>query len=225
MKQVVTRGIVLSRTNFGEADRILTILTPDHGRIRAIAKGVRKIKSKLAGGIELFSISQITFIQGKSDIFTLVSTRLDKHFGLISANIERTMFGYEVLKRINKTVEDNAGSEYFTLLSHVLNALDDQSLPLPVIELWLSAQLLKQAGHSPNLTTDTSNQRLSQEKTYGFDIDKMAFVGKENGRYGPNHIKLFRLAFGLESPSGLGKVKDIDKVMPDCMQLIKSMPG
>lgn len=223
MNQIVTQGIVLSRTDFGEADRILTILTPNHGRIRAIAKGVRKIKSKLAGGIELFSISQITFIQGKSDIYTLVSTRLEKHFGRITVDIERTMFGYEVLKLINRSVEDNAGEEYFSLLSHALEALNEQRLPQPAIELWLSAQLLKLAGHSPNLATDISGSKLSQASTYGFDIDKMAFVERESGNYNANHIKLLRLAFGLQSPLGLGQVKDMDKVMPSTLQLVKTM--
>jgi len=223
MKQIVTTGIVLSRTDFGEADRILTILTPDQGRIRVIAKGVRKIKSKLAGGIELFSVSQITFIQGKSEIYTLVSTRLEQHFGHITTDIERTMFGYEVLKRLNRSVEDNAEREYFTLLSHTLIVLDQLDVPQPAIELWLSAQLLKLAGHSPNLTTDNSGQKLSQEQTYGFDLDTMAFVVKPEGSYDANHIKLIRLAFGLESPLGLRQVKDISKVLPASLQLIKLM--
>ncbi|MDO8591465.1 MAG: DNA repair protein RecO, partial [bacterium] len=71
MNRYVTQGIVLSRTDFGEADRILTFLTNDHGKVRAIAKGVRKSKSKLAGGIELFSISDLTLIIGRGEINTL----------------------------------------------------------------------------------------------------------------------------------------------------------
>jgi len=51
MKRINTHGIVLARTDFGEADRILTFLTPDNGKVKAIAKGVRKQKSKMAGGI------------------------------------------------------------------------------------------------------------------------------------------------------------------------------
>jgi DNA repair protein RecO (recombination protein O) len=58
MKTIVTKGIVLTRTDYGEADRILHFLTPDQGKIAGIAKGVRKSKSKLAGGIELFSVSK-----------------------------------------------------------------------------------------------------------------------------------------------------------------------
>jgi DNA repair protein RecO len=223
MKQVVTQGIVLSRTNFGEADRILTILTPDQGRIRAIAKGARKIKSKLAGGIELFSISQITFIQGKSDIYTLISTRLAKHFGKISSDIERTIYGYEILKLINKSVEDNAEMAYFTILSNSLEALNQLEIPKEVIDLWVQAQMLKLAGHSPNLTADSTHQKLSAERNYKFSIDTMTFVPYQHGMYRPNHIKLIRLAFSLPSPLQLGKVKDIDTVLQPSLSLIKSM--
>ena len=60
-----TSAIILKRVDYGEADRILTLLTPDHGKLSLMAKGVRKIKSKLAGGIELFSISTITFAEGR----------------------------------------------------------------------------------------------------------------------------------------------------------------
>ena len=47
MKQVVTKAIVLARTNYGEADRIVSVLTADKGKVRLLAKGVRKIKSKM----------------------------------------------------------------------------------------------------------------------------------------------------------------------------------
>src|SRR3989344_3076847 len=171
----VTKGIVLSRTNFGEADRILTVLTPDFGKLRLMAKGVRKEASKLAGGIELFSISHITFIKGKIEINTLISTRLIIHFGNISKNIERTMFGYEALKVINRATEDSTGGEYFTLAERTLEALDQPDLDLNLIRLWLYMQLLKLAGHSPNLRTDKTGRKLSEGK-FAFDSDSMSFA-------------------------------------------------
>ena len=54
-----TQAIVLRRTNYGEADRILKVITPQ-GQRSIMAKGVRREKSKLAGGIELFAISDMT---------------------------------------------------------------------------------------------------------------------------------------------------------------------
>ena len=85
MKQLQTEGIVLSRTDYGEADRIINILTPEQGKIALMARGVRKPKSKLAGGIELFSISDISYIKGKGEIGTLISVRLKKHYANIAA--------------------------------------------------------------------------------------------------------------------------------------------
>ena len=58
MKVERTRAIVLKRTNYGEADRILQLLTT-YGKRNVIAKSVRREKSRMAGGIELFSICEV----------------------------------------------------------------------------------------------------------------------------------------------------------------------
>lgn len=64
MKTTRTRAIVLRRTNYGEADRILQLITPE-GRQSVMARGVRREKSKLAGGIELFAVSDVVLGEGK----------------------------------------------------------------------------------------------------------------------------------------------------------------
>src|SRR2546430_6710542 len=99
MKQLVTPAIILARIDYGEADRIITMLTPGHGKLRLLAKGVRRVRSKLAGGIELFSVSTITFIQGRSELGTLVSTRLQQYYSHIVQDLDRTMAGYELIKQ------------------------------------------------------------------------------------------------------------------------------
>lgn len=222
MNQVVTKGIVLSRTNFGEADRIITMLTPDHGKVRLMAKGVRKIKSKLAGGIELFSVSQITYIPGKSDIHTLISSRLTKHYGNIVHDITRTMLGYELLKRINRATEDATEPEYFELIQQTLQTLDG-TLSEQLLELWFDAQLLKISGHQPNLVTDIQGNRLQADQLYTFDFDSMTFAQADNGILTPAHIKFLRLVFGVESPELLGQVTDAAKVAGPSYQLINSI--
>ena len=65
MKTTRTQAIVLRRTNYGEADRVLQILTPD-GKFSVMARGARREKSRLNGGIELFSISEVVIGEGKS---------------------------------------------------------------------------------------------------------------------------------------------------------------
>src|SRR5665213_4492942 len=124
MKQIITKGIVLSRTDYGEADRILTLLTPDQGKLRLMARGVRRMKSKLAGGIELFSVSDITFIRGRGEIGTLVSTRLRTYYRNIVQDIERVQLGYELIKSLNKATEDAPEVDYFELMERSFAALD-----------------------------------------------------------------------------------------------------
>ncbi|MET0980164.1 MAG: DNA repair protein RecO, partial [Candidatus Saccharimonadales bacterium] len=67
MTALRTRAIVLRRTNFGEADRILQLLTPD-GKKSVMARGVRREKSKLAGGIELFAVCDVVITEGKGSL-------------------------------------------------------------------------------------------------------------------------------------------------------------
>lgn len=206
MNQLLTHGIILSRTDFGEADRIITLLTSDHGKIRLLARGVRRVKSKLAGGIELFSVSHITFIRGKGEIGTLVSTRLIRHYGNIVSDIGRTMLGYELIRQLHRATEDEPEPEYYELLEQAFAALDDKAIDVELIKLWFSAQLLRLAGHTPNLQTDTAGAKLEASGRYEFSIDDMAFQGRPDGGFGVDEIKFMRLVFNGNPPVVLAKV-------------------
>jgi DNA repair protein RecO len=223
MKQIVTTGIVLSRTNFGEADRILTVLTPDQGKLRLMARGVRKVKSKLAGGIELFSVSHITFIRGRSEIGTLISSRLIKHYGQIVKSLERTTTAYELIKTLNRATEDEPEPAYFELLTSCFEALDDSAINLALINLWFAMQLLRLAGHTPNLKTDTAGNKLEPDQTYNFDFSSMAFMPAPNGRFSANHIKLLRLGFSHHQPKVLQQVNGLETLLPELTPLVQTM--
>jgi len=70
-----TEGIVLKRTNLGEADCIITLYTPDIGKVRAVAKGARKPKSKLGGHLDLLTQSSLLLARGQNlDIITQSQT-------------------------------------------------------------------------------------------------------------------------------------------------------
>lgn len=195
MKTEQTKAIVLSRINYGESDRIITVLTLDFGKLRLIVKGARKVKSKMAGGIELFSTIEISFIKGKGEIDTLVSARLENHYGKIINDIKRVQLAYDILRSINRHTEDNYDEVYYSLLNVSLTLLDDNNINGDLIKLWFDAQLLSISGHIPNLITDESGQLLDQTKNYFFDHQKMCFSENENGKFNKNHIKFMRLIF------------------------------
>lgn len=221
MKRFSTRGIVLNRTDYGEADRILTFLTPDHGKVRVMARGVRKSKSKLAGSIELFSVSDISFIVGRGEISTLISARLVTHYGGIVKDLDRTSIAYEFLKTIDKNTEDQPEPAYFDLLAQALNALEQPSIDLNLTKLWFSAQLLKLAGHSPNLQTQKDGAKLELGQTYDFDFESMVF---EPGKtYGSNQIKFLRLLFSSNLPVVIQKVQEAPKLSAQLQPVVRLM--
>jgi DNA repair protein RecO (recombination protein O) len=224
VRQQVTIGIVLRRTDYGEADRILTLLTPDQGKLRLMAKGVRRIKSKLAGGIELFSVSHVTYIQGRKDIGTLISARLDKHYGNIVKDIQRTMLAYELIKRLDKATEDEPEPEYFELLQQCFVALDDVSATsLELVQLWFMMQLLRIGGHMPNLQTNAAGGKLSPDERYGFSFEDMAFAASPNGPFTANHIKFLRLGFAGHPPKALGQIQGSAGLVSELLPIVQTM--
>lgn len=225
MKQLVTPAIILQRTDYGEADRILTLLTPEYGKLSLLAKGVRRVKSKLAGGIELFSVSEITFIRGRGGVGTLVSTRLIKHYGRIVSNLDRTMLGYELIKQLHRVTEDEPEAAYFELLREAFEALNDPDMPLELVRAWFGADVLRLAGYTPNLQTDTAGHKLAADQTYQFSIEQMAFAPAPDnqGPFDAAPIKFLRLLFGSNNPKVLKQVLASDQLVKTCSPLIQTM--
>jgi DNA repair protein RecO len=219
-QQIITTGIVLTRVDYGEADRILTMITPDHGKVRLLARGVRRSKSKLAGGIELFSTSQITFLPGRREIGTLISSRLVKYYDQIVKDLDRTMLGYALLKRCNRATEDATESTYYDLLAVTLDALNTPEVDMRLIEIWFDAQLLKLSGHQPNLHTDSNNNKLEVDKLFTFDFDSMSFMPANQGMYTTDHVKLLRLIYGANRPAQLHQIQNIADILAMCQQLV-----
>jgi DNA repair protein RecO len=223
MRQFRTQAIILNRTDYGEADRVITFLTPDHGKVRAIAKGVRRSQSKLAGGIELFSVSDLSFIIGKSEINTLRSSRLVKHYGSIVKDLDRTNSAYGVIKKLDKATEEAPEPDYFYLLQEAFESLDDSSINLELINLWFDMQLLRLGGHTPNLRTDDKANKLSPDKIYSFDSENMRFHEDGRGKFTADHIKFLRLGFSHNSVKVLCRVKGCVKLSKDALPLVQSV--
>jgi len=223
MKRFTTKGIILSRTDYGEADRILTFLTNDHGKVKAIAKGVRKSKSKLAGGIELFSISDLTLIIGKGEINTIISSRLVKHYANLAKDLDRSNMAYGFIHKINKATEEKTEPEYFNLLKAAFEGLDNTNIDPQLSEPWFNLHLLKLTGHAPNLRTTSDGQKLQVGRHYNFDLDRMIFTQGEKGKYSPNHIKFLRFCIGTKTPRVINRIQGTDKLAANCRPLVEAM--
>lgn len=201
-----TKTIILRRVDYEEADRILSVITPEHGKLSLFAKGARRAKSKLAGGLELFCVSDVTFIDGKSDLKTVVSARLDRQFTDIVKNVDATMATYDFLKLIDDNTQDSCDEQFFYLLEHSLASLaagDD----LMLTKAWFYTQILRLGGRSLNLEQQVDGSEFAEDAAYSFQFDDMGFVANPNGHFAPKHIKFLRLLSKVDTPANLLKVE------------------
>lgn len=199
-----TEAIILRRTDYGEADRILNLLTPT-GKMSAIAKGVRREKSKLAGGIELFAVTDLVVAQGKGSVGTVTSARLLKFYNHILRDLARLEFGYEAIRQTNRASEESPEPVWFDLLKLTFENLDDLEIDVRITATWFRLQLAILLGVGLNLATDTRGQRLVLDGRYNFDPGEMAFEPAPGGTYTSDHIKLLRLLSG-SNPRIVAKV-------------------
>lgn len=186
------KSIVLRRTNYGEADRIIDLLTQD-GRMAVIAKGVRKEKSKLAGGIELFAICDVVIAEGKSDLGILISARIINFFGKILNNFERMQFAYEVLSHINIASNTLNTPDWYDITVEILSALDDESIPIELIQTWFYVRIAELHGEELNTIRDIEGSMLHQTKTYRYDNHEKGLAIDDKGPIRAGHIKIMRL--------------------------------
>lgn len=218
MSTIRTKAIVLRRTNYGEADRILQLLTPDHGKLSVMAKGVRREKSKLAGGVELFARSDITIMQGKSDMGILTGARLEEFYRHIMGDIDRLQFGYEAIKQVGRAAETIDEPAFFELLDQTFAALNDLKIDLMITKTWFWLQLAILLGAGLNLTTDVEGNKLQADQRYSYAGDDHGFREHEKGDYGSEEIKIMRL-LSAQSPRVAVQVKGIKELLPVCLRL------
>lgn len=209
-----TTSIVLRRTNYGEVDRILRMLTP-LGQRNVIAKGARREKSKLAGGIELFAVSDIVINSGKGDLGILTSSRLVKFYRHILEDYDRLQFGYEAINLVARASEDLDEPAWYEVLKEVFEGLDNQTVALQLIQTWFYVHYAKLTGYELNLESDVMGKSLDSGKTYMYDINERGLRHAEQGDIDANHIKLLRIMMGRPILA-VAQIGGVSEIIADC---------
>jgi DNA repair protein RecO (recombination protein O) len=154
-----TEAVVLRSMRLGEADRVLHLYTLDRGRVGAVAKGVRKTKSRFGGRLEPLSHVELMLHQGQSDLQTVTGVHLLHSHRTAREDYYRLsvgLIGAEAMLRLFS--EQEANDRAFTALTRFLDALDEapHAADRPALDpLGLSFQLklLWLSGYLPHLTS------------------------------------------------------------------------
>lgn len=145
-----TEAIVLRRRDFGEADRLLTLFTPERGKIRALAKGARKPTSRKAGHVELYTRAQLLIAQGREmDIVTQAET-VDAYRPL-REDLLRTGYASYCVELLDKFAPEGLENRrLYDLLAQALGWVCT-ARDLRLIVRYYELQLLSAAGYQPEL--------------------------------------------------------------------------
>lgn len=143
-------AVVLRTMRLGETDRIVTMLGRAHGKIRGVAKGVRKTKSRFGGRLEPFTYVSLVVWRGKSGLDTITQTEVIEPFRAIREDLDRFALGEVMLEAVDRLVEDRQASpRTFRLLLDFLQALSRDASPLVLAGFLL--RLSSIAGFAPSL--------------------------------------------------------------------------
>lgn len=150
VRSVRVEAIVLRHNDWGEADRLLVLFTRELGKVRAIAKGVRKPRSRKAGHLEPFTQVKLQLARGR-DFF--IVTQADTVNAMTSLREDLFLLGYsaylvELLDRF--TYEEGENQPLYRLLAHSLLRLAEHLDPLLVVRYY-EMRLLDLAGFRPQL--------------------------------------------------------------------------
>lgn len=145
-------GIILQHSDWGEADRLVTIFTRELGKIRAIAKGVRKPRSRKAGHLEPFTRSSLLLARGR-DLFILTQAEAIETYPATKDDLVSLGYAAYLVELLTSfTYEEEDNPDLYRLLANSLSRLHQGDEPQRVIRYY-EIRLLDLVGYRPQLFT------------------------------------------------------------------------
>lgn len=124
MAVFTTEGIIVKRSNFGEADRLLTVVAPFKGKIKVIAKGVRRITSRRGGNVELLNQVKLHIFQGHG-IPILTEAQSLETFSKIKSDLLLTTYASHIIELVDRLLpEEQPNTGLYNLLVTALHLLE-----------------------------------------------------------------------------------------------------
>ncbi|MCH8741784.1 DNA repair protein RecO [Patescibacteria group bacterium] len=197
-----TQGFILKKTDRGESDRIFTIYTRDFGKLEILAKAIRKIKSKLRKGTEIFYLSEIEFVQGK--IYkTLIDAVLVENFRKIGKDLRKMALSFRILEILDNLIrKEEKDEKTWNLLINTFKELNRQpsiASNQQLLFYYFIWNFLSVLGYKPELNIcSLCNKKLVPKNLYfnfkegGVTCEGCFRKAGEGERISPETIKVLR---------------------------------
>ena len=143
-------AVILRHSDWGETDRLLVLFTREKGKIRAIAKGVRRIRSRKAGHLEPFTRSSLQLAMGH-DFWLVTQAETVAFFPALVEDLLRTGYAAYIIELVDRfTMEEGQNVSLYTLLSETLQRIAEESDPFLAVR-YGELRMLELFGFRPEL--------------------------------------------------------------------------
>jgi DNA repair protein RecO (recombination protein O) len=167
-------AVVLRKLDYGEADRIYTLLTAEHGKVGAIAKGVRRTSSRLASALELFAEVDVQLARGRNLDVVVQAVRVPAP--RLEASVDRTAHAALIVELADRVSEERHPMDgLFPLTAGALRELAVEVDPRRA-SAWFMASALDLLGYAPQLQSCASCQRPLPAAPAGFSAAAGGFL-------------------------------------------------
>lgn len=152
MTSFVDEGVVLRRVDYGDADRILTILTRTHGKLGVIARGVRKAGARMTPHTDLFARSSLQLTSGRGELMVLTQAQRHGHAPVLD-DPRRAACAALVAELADRVLEDRhpLEAEVYDLVASALQGCGDASRDPRVAVAWFARRMIDRLGYAPEL--------------------------------------------------------------------------
>jgi len=163
------RGVVLRTIRLGEADRIVTLITEEHGKVRAVAKGVRRTGSKFGSRLEPFSHVALLGWQGRGDLDIVNQVEVVDTFRAVREDLDRMTSAMSMLEVVDQVGQErHANPRLYAMLVGALTALAERDSAMVAPAFFLKVLALE--GSEPVLDVCVSCGEDDPDQLVAFDL-------------------------------------------------------
>ena len=150
MRELQDDAVVLRTYKSGESDRIVVLWTRSHGKVRVLAKGIRKTTSKLGGNLEPLAYVTVDLVKSRGDLYIARHVQHRERLTTLRTSYARINAGYAVVEVVDAIPSDDVADEgIFDLLVRVLLTLDDETFDPALVPASFFFRLLAHDGSQP----------------------------------------------------------------------------
>jgi len=190
-KIIKTKGIVIREVNYGEADKMLTILTPDLGKVSCVAKGARKPKSRFLGISGLFTFSDFILFKGSLDTYTINSGEIIESFYNLRCDLDKLTCAMDITKILRELVQEGENSaKILRLYLNTLYVLSATDKDMEFIKIVFLIKLLAISGFAAYMG-ECRKCRQRVEGLY-YDYKENVFLCDDCGKLNKSVVLLRR---------------------------------